>query len=165
MTPGLDWPQGLKKRSSRSEKSSAIQLIEIKTMESLIDQISQCTKSMDVGSLSIVISGGTWLTLGSGDQRSVASHFIKSVVAIQESLKQGFKKHTNFVEACEIALNNLPTGPLENAADNSLRQLLFEHYLSEDYYSSAAKVIASTRMEDEPHSIYYFSPSDKCDGT
>jgi len=108
---------------------------------------------------------GSWLTLGSGDQRTVAGAFVSSVVAAKETLPlaQALDRSPGFVEAAEEALRSLPPSPLENAADNILRHILFEYYVGHDVYSAAAKILATTRMEDEPHSVYFHSPVDKCD--
>jgi len=136
-----------------------------KTMDSLILKIARLVQSKDVEGLANIMRSGSWLTLGSGDQRTVAGAFVSSVVAAKETLPlaQALDRSPGFVEAAEEALRSLPPSPLENAADNILRHILFEYYVGHDVYSAAAKILATTRMEDEPHSVYFHSPVDKCD--
>jgi len=135
-------------------------------MDSLILKIVRLVQSKDVEGLANIMRSGSWLTLGSGDQRTVAGAFVSSFVAAKETLPlaQALDRSPGFVEAAEEALRSLPPSPLENAADNILRHILFEYYVGHDVYSAAAKILATTRMEDEPHSVYFHSPVDKCDG-
>ena len=47
-----------------------------------------------------------------------------------------------------MALSNLPS-VVENAADNKLRQMLFDYKVNEDEdYSGAARILADMRMEE-----------------
>lgn len=62
-------------------------------------------------------------------------------------------------------LGHLPS-TVDGAADNKLRQMLFDYKVNEEgEYSAAARILAGMRMEDDPGSVYFTKPSDKCDGT
>jgi hypothetical protein len=62
-------------------------------------------------------------------------------------------------------LKHLPTTPVDGAADNKVRQMIFEYNINEQGdYSAAAAVLSGMRMEDDKDSVYYFSAADKCDG-
>ena len=62
-------------------------------------------------------------------------------------------------------LKHLPTTPVDGAADNKVRQQIFEYNINEQGdYSAAAAVLSGMRMDDDKGSVYYFSAADKCDG-
>lgn len=54
---------------------------------------------------------------------------------------------------------------MEGAADNTLRQLLFDYKVNEeDDYSTAARILSGVRMEaTDESSVYYMSPLERCD--
>ena len=54
---------------------------------------------------------------------------------------------------------------VEGAADNVLRQLLFDFLVNEEEdYSAAARILAGVRMEAaDEGSVYYMTPLDRCD--
>jgi len=54
---------------------------------------------------------------------------------------------------------------VEGAADNTLRQLLFDYKVNEeDDYSTAASILSGVRMEStDESSVYYMSPLERCD--
>ncbi|OEU09570.1 hypothetical protein FRACYDRAFT_271387 [Fragilariopsis cylindrus CCMP1102] len=61
-------------------------------------------------------------------------------------------------------LKHLPTTPVDGAADNKVRQQIFEYNINEQGdYSAAAAVLSGMRMDDDKGSVYYFSAADKCD--
>ena len=61
-----------------------------------------------------------------------------------------------------IALGNLPA-VVEGAADNTLRNKLFQHHVDEGDYAEAARILSTMRMEDNEGSVYYMKPIEKCD--
>ena len=66
-------------------------------------------------------------------------------------------------------LNHLPPHGVDNAADNTLRNLLFDYLLNEEEdYSGAARILSGVRMdgdgeEEGSMSVYYMPPIDRCD--
>eukprot|EP00549_Striatella_unipunctata_P020136 CAMPEP_0118673972 /NCGR_PEP_ID=MMETSP0800-20121206/631_1 /TAXON_ID=210618 ORGANISM="Striatella unipunctata, Strain CCMP2910" /NCGR_SAMPLE_ID=MMETSP0800 /ASSEMBLY_ACC=CAM_ASM_000638 /LENGTH=369 /DNA_ID=CAMNT_0006569119 /DNA_START=42 /DNA_END=1151 /DNA_ORIENTATION=+ len=99
---------------------------------------------------------------GQGEQRTLAAHFVKAVVASKDFLPAAFSSG-DMMEVMLTTLSHLPT-TVENAADSTLRQKLFEYKVNEDDdYSGAAKVLSEMRMDDVVGSVYYMSPSDTCD--
>jgi len=59
-------------------------------------------------------------------------------------------------------LKHLPP-TVENAADNILRQKIFDYKLNEEEdYSTAAQILSGLRMEDTEGSVYYMPPIERC---
>lgn len=133
-------------------------------MDSFTRTIDASIQSNDYTSLATVFSFGpsSWQSVGQGEQRSLAAHFIKSAIAAPGFLPNAFTSGQMMNVMLE-ALNHLPT-TVEGAADNKLRQMIFEYKVNEEGdYSAAAKVLAGMRMEDNEESVYYTKPEDKCD--
>jgi len=60
-------------------------------------------------------------------------------------------------------LNHLPP-TVENAADNALRQKIFDYKLNEEQdFSTAARILSGLRMEENEGSVYYMPPIERCD--
>lgn len=60
-------------------------------------------------------------------------------------------------------LNHLPP-TVENAADNTLRQKIFDFKVNdEEDYATAARILAGLRMEENETSVYYLPPVERCD--
>ncbi|KAG7366723.1 COP9 signalosome subunit 4 [Nitzschia inconspicua] len=135
-------------------------------MNALIEAIDAGVEASDYASLAQVFSFGpaSWQSLGQGEQRSLAAYFIKSVVAsssfnLQQALTSPPMMNT-FLET----LAHLPTSPVEGAADNKLRQAIFDYKVNEEGdFAAAARVLSGMRMEDDPQSVYFFTPADKCE--
>jgi hypothetical protein len=134
-------------------------------MDSLAQSIDAAVQNSDYDRLSTIFSFGpeSWQSVGQGEQRSLAAHFIKAAVASPSFLPKAFHS-VQMMHVMTETLGHLPS-TVEGAADNKLRQLIFEHKVNEDAdYSAAARVLAGTRMEDDPSSVYYMTPDAKCDG-
>jgi hypothetical protein len=136
-------------------------------MDDLIRTIDTAVNSSDFTTLATVFSFGpqSWQSLGQGEQRSLAAHLIKTVINTSSfHLAQAFASNQMMNVFLET-LSHLPTTPVDGAADNKLRQLIFEHKINEDSdFSAAARILSGMRMEDDQSSVYYFSPAEKCDG-
>ena len=135
-------------------------------METFIRKIDTAVRSVDYGSLSDVFSFGpsSWQSLGQGEQRSLASYLIKTVVRSPSFLPKAFAS-SQMLNVFLECLKHLPATPVEDAADNQLRQMIFEYYVNEEGdYSAAASVLSGMRMDGEKGSVYYFAAADKCDG-
>ena len=132
-------------------------------MDSLLKKIDSAIASRDYTSLATVVSSPAWQSLGGGEQRTIAAYLVKAVVANASAILPGAFQCYPCVRAMEVVLGNLPSSPLENAADNTLRQLLFDYHVKQDDPVSAAKILSTTRMEEDPNSAYYFTAADKCD--
>lgn len=103
-----------------------------------------------------------WHQVGQGEQRSVAAHFVAAAVASPNFLPRAFESE-EVVQVMSTALQFLPS-VVENAADNKLRQMLFEHKVQkEGDYAGAARILIGMRMEDDPSSVYYMDAAAKCD--
>ena len=104
------------------------------------------------------------LFIKKGEQRSLASYFIKAAVETHNFLPKSLfnsEMMTVFLET----LKHLPTTPVDGASDNKLRQMIFEHSINEDGdFSAAAAVLSGMRMDDDKDSIYYFEKADRADG-
>mmetsp|Transcript_52910 Transcript_52910/g.78434 ORF Transcript_52910/g.78434 Transcript_52910/m.78434 type:complete len:220 (+) Transcript_52910:208-867(+) len=139
-------------------------------MEALIRSVDESIRSTDFVKLSSIFthhSFGGWRTLGGGEQRALAAHFVRSAVSppyLTTFLPTALQSSEG-LNVVETALAQLSSGPpVENASDNILRQLMFEHKINEtNDYSGAAKILASLRMEDDPGSVYHMSAADMCD--
>jgi COP9 signalosome complex subunit 4 len=133
-------------------------------MDHLTRTIDAAVQSNDYNALCSVFldhqGPAEWLNVGQGEQRSVAAHFIVAAVNSPSFLPQAFDNE-DVVQVMDVALQFLPS-TVEKAADNTLRQMLFEHKVNkEGDYAGAARVLAGMRMEDE--GVYSMDPAAKCD--
>lgn len=100
-----------------------------------------------------------------GEQRTLASHFIKTAVASPSFFPDAFRS-SQIMTVINTTLNHLPPHGVDDAADNTLRNLLFDYLLNEEEdYSGAARILSGVRMDggDEGSSVYYMPPIDRCD--
>ena len=136
-------------------------------MESLTQTIDAAVQKSDFASLAQVFSVGpsSWQSLGQGEQRSLAAYLIKTAVGSPSfNIQQAFAS-TQMMNVFLESLSHLPTTPVEGAADNKLRQLIFDYKVNEESeFAEAARVLSGIRMEDDQNSVYYFAPAQKCDG-
>lgn len=135
-------------------------------MDAFVQKINACVQNSDYTSLQMVFAAGpsSWQSLGQGEQRSLSAHFIHTAISSPTFLPNAFSSPA-MMDIFLTVLGHLPTTPVENAADNTLRQMIFDRKVNEDGdYSAAARVLSGMRMEDEPGSVYYFTPAEKCDG-
>mmetsp|Transcript_1245 Transcript_1245/g.2732 ORF Transcript_1245/g.2732 Transcript_1245/m.2732 type:complete len:396 (+) Transcript_1245:46-1233(+) len=133
-------------------------------MDAFVQKINACVQNSDYTSLQMVFAGGpsSWQSLGQGEQRSLSAHFIHTAVSSQTFLPQAMSNGA-MMDVFLTALGHLPTTPVENGADNKLRQMIFDYKVNEDGdYSAAARVLSGMRMEDDSKSVCYFDPADKC---
>jgi hypothetical protein len=137
-------------------------------MDSLPATIGTAIRSNDYGTLSRVFSSygaSSWQSLGQGEQRSLAAHFVKSAVAASGTFLPKAFGSAEMMRVMTEALGHLPS-TVEGAADNKLRQLIFEYKVNvESDYAVAARILAGMRMEDDEDNVYYTNPAAKCDGT
>lgn len=134
-------------------------------MERFTGLIETAVQSGDYVSLASVFSFGpsSWQSLGQGEQRSLASFLIKTAVGSSSFLPKAFSSNQMMNIFLET-LKHLPASPVEGAADNRLRQMMFDYYVNEEGdYSAAASVLSGMRMDGEAGSVYYFSAAEKCD--
>jgi COP9 signalosome complex subunit 4 len=130
-------------------------------MEALAQSVTAAIQSSDYAQLSLIFTS-QWQSLGQGEQRTLAAHFVKSAVASSTFLPNAFKSQT-IMSVITATLGHLPP-TVENAADNVLRTKLFDYKVNEEMdYSTAARILAGLRMETNEGSVYYMSPIDRCD--
>jgi len=134
------------------------------TMDALIRTIDTAIQSNDYSTLSTVFSGygqGSWQSVGQGEQRSLASHFLQRALECQTFLPAAFE---HIEDVMVIALGHLPA-TVEGAADSLLRQKLFDYKINADNadYSGAARILGDMRMDDDPTSVYYMEASKRTD--
>ena len=131
------------------------------TMEAKVDA---AVASNDHAALASVFSPlGGWQSLGQGEQKVLASYFIKKAVSTAGFLPGAFASD-QAMSAFAAALGHLPP-TVEGAADNKLRESMFEYKVGEEGdYSGAARILAGLRMDDTEGSVYYMSAADRCDG-
>ena len=135
-------------------------------MEGFARTIDNAVPRKDYAAIAGVFSFGpsSWQSIGQGEQRSLAAHFIKTAVNAAGFLPGAFASGQMMHVLLET-LGHLPS-TVDGAADNKLRQMIFDYKVNEDGdYSAAARVLAGMRMEDDPNSVYYTTPAEKCDGT
>jgi len=135
-------------------------------MDNLIRTIQNAIKTNDFTALATVFSDygpNSWQNVGQGEQRSLAAEFIQQAVA-NESFLSAAVKNSDMMHVMVQALGHLPA-TVPNAADNTLRQALFEAKISDDEpdYSGAARILAAMRMEDDPSSVYFVPTVKKAD--
>ncbi|KAL7498409.1 hypothetical protein ACHAWT_007346 [Skeletonema menzelii] len=131
-------------------------------MEALTQTVSTAIQSSDYTQLSLVFTS-QWQSLGQGEQRTLAAHFIKSAVASPTFFPAAFQSQT-ILSVITATLAHLPP-IVEGAADTQLRQLLFDYKVNEeDDYSTAARILSGVRMEaSDENSVYYMTPLERCD--
>ena len=132
-------------------------------MEAHTSQVDTAVAAGDYVRLATIFAPPSMSRLGQGEQRALAGHFIKKAVSSETFLPKAFAS-SEVMHVMALALGNLPN-IVEGAADNTLRQMLFDYKVNdEEDYSGAARVLAGMRMEDVEGSPYYRTPADKCDG-
>jgi hypothetical protein len=134
-------------------------------MDALADTIDIAVKGNDYAGVAGVFSYGpsSWQSVGQGEQRSLAALFIKTAVAAPGFFPKAFSSG-QMMQVMKETLGHLPS-TVEGAADNTLRLMIFEHKVNEEGdYSGASMILADMRMEDEPGSVYFKTPAEKCDG-
>jgi len=121
-------------------------------MDNLIRTIDTAIAANDVATLQAVFGGfggpNSWQSVGQGEQRSIAAHLIVQAVQNEATFLTP-DNLSNMMDVFVTALSHLPVS-VEHAADNTLRQKIFQHlvHVNGDY-STAARILAGTRMEDE----------------
>eukprot|EP00985_Skeletonema_marinoi_P007261 scaffold3184_cov96-Skeletonema_marinoi.AAC.2 len=132
-------------------------------MEALTQTVSTAIRTSDYPQLSLVFTS-QWQSLGQGEQRTLAAHFIKSAVAASSTFFPAAFQSQTILSVITATLDHLPP-IVEGAADNTLRQLLFEYKVNEEEdYSTAARILSGVRMETtDTSSVYYMSPIERCD--
>eukprot|EP00567_Pseudictyota_dubia_P012596 CAMPEP_0197451122 /NCGR_PEP_ID=MMETSP1175-20131217/27791_1 /TAXON_ID=1003142 /ORGANISM="Triceratium dubium, Strain CCMP147" /LENGTH=390 /DNA_ID=CAMNT_0042983743 /DNA_START=243 /DNA_END=1412 /DNA_ORIENTATION=- len=131
-------------------------------MEQKVDLAIQTSNYATLASIFSSYGVNSWQMLGQGEQRTLAAFLVKRAVASSDFLPKAFGSE-EAMRAMTVALGHLPP-TVENAADNTLRQMMFEYKVNEeDDYRGAAGVLAGLRMEDVDNSVYYMSPADRCD--
>jgi COP9 signalosome complex subunit 4 len=144
-------------------------------MENLIHIIDAAVASNDAVAIQSVFRGNintnsnaststaSWLSLGQGEQRSIAAYCIVAVVKNASFMESSMGL---LLDTYTKILQHLPA-TVENAADNALRNGLFQYMVSEqEDYAGAAKVLSSIRMNsinDDPDGVYQMTPAEKAD--
>jgi hypothetical protein len=132
-------------------------------MDNLTRSIETAIGSNDYKGLASIFGTGSIQSLGQGEQRSLAGYFVRAAVASANFLPAAFSS-AEVMHVMSMALSNLPS-VVENAADNKLRQMLFDYKVNEDEdYSGAARILADMRMEETEGSVYFMTAVDRCDG-
>jgi len=134
-----------------------------------MDQFSQTIETAvannDYATLAAVFGHGpqSFQSMGQGEQRSLAAMFLKTAVNSKTFLPAAFAS-AEAMQALEMALSQLPT-TVENAADSTLRQMLFDYKVNqEEDFSGAARILGGMRMEQTQGSVYFKSAAEICDG-
>lgn len=143
-------------------------------MEYLTRIIDAAIASNDVVAIQSVFRGNinttsnnstteSWLSIGQGEQRSLAAYFIVAAVKNEAFLESSMNA---LLDTYIKVLQHLPA-TVENAADNKLRNQLFQFMVSEqEDYAGAAKILSSMRMNttsDDPDGVYQMTPAEKTD--
>lgn len=134
-------------------------------MEALIGIVNEATASNNYASLHNVFTNG-WNAIGQGEQRSLAAHFIHSAVIREPQFLQASLQRLSEIESVyTTALGHLPT-TVPDAADNKLRQALFEAKIGgeDPDYAAAANILSGLRMEEpDAGSVYSMPAVDRTD--
>mmetsp|Transcript_20834 Transcript_20834/g.45151 ORF Transcript_20834/g.45151 Transcript_20834/m.45151 type:complete len:408 (-) Transcript_20834:180-1403(-) len=141
-------------------------------MDRLTQVINTAVPAKDYGTLSRVFSDhfgspDSWQSVGQGEQRSLAAHFIVRATSEPGFLPAAFSS-AEMMRVMTSVLGHLPA-TVDNAADNQLRQLLFDYLISgqdgnDPDFSGAARVLAGMRMEaDDTNNVYYMSAANRTD--
>ena len=125
--------------------------------------MEEAIQAADYTALSLIFQGESGVSSSTqGEQRSLAASFIKAAVSSSTFLPAAFSSPVA-LSLLKRALSNLPS-TVENAVDNTLRELLFDFHVGEEDYREAAAILANKRMEDMDDSSVYYTPShQKCD--
>ena len=127
----------------------------------LAQSVTTAIQSSDYARLSAIFTS-QWQSIGQGEQRTLSSHFIKSSIAADNFYPDAFRS-PQIMEVITTTLAHLPP-TVENAADNALRQKIFDFKLNEEEdYSTAARILSGLRMEESEGSVYYMQPVDRVD--
>jgi COP9 signalosome complex subunit 4 len=115
-------------------------------MEETIAAIDKAIGQCDYNSI-INIFHVQWNRLGTGEQRSVASHFIQRAVSADEAFVTS--SLPMLLDTYQTALMHLPA-TVENAADTILRRILFRYLVDNEpnEYATAARILAGTRIHE-----------------
>ena len=125
-------------------------------------RIEEAIQTANYTALSSILNGESGSNSSQGEQRSLAAFFIKAAVTSSTFLPAAFSSPQALLFMTR-ALSNLPS-IVENAADNALRELLFEFYVEQENYREAAAILVNKRMEDmDENSVYYTPAHLKCD--
>lgn len=136
------------------------------SLEELSRNVDQAIVEKNLNALESIFSegggssSGTWQGVGQGEQRSLAAHFVQATVKSPDFLKIALPQlETVFARV----LTHLPAS-VPGAADNTLRQKIFDYKVnSEGDYSGAARILSTMRIEDNEESLYYLDPASKTD--
>jgi len=124
-------------------------------------RIEEAIQAADYGALTAIIESSMSST--QGEQRALAATFIKAIVSSSSSFFPKAFSSPNILLLMKRALSNLPS-TVENAADNTLREMLFDYHVGEEEYREAAAILIQKRMEDMDEGSVYYTPSHvKCD--
>lgn len=130
-------------------------------MSDLSISVTNAIQALDYPTLATIFTT-QFPSLGQGEQRTLSAHFIKTIIASPTFLPGGFKSPT-VMDAIGVALKTLPP-VVEGAADNVLRQQIFDYKVNEEEdYATAARILSGMRMEDTEGSVYYMEPIERCD--
>ena len=106
----------------------------------------------------------SWQSVGPGEQRTVAAYFLHKVVITPGFLDTVLQQLNNaliIIPVLTTALSHLPA-VVEGAADNKIREVLFDYYVTDEEYVTAARTLSTMRMEDtDTNNVYYTSAVDK----
>mmetsp|Transcript_21428 Transcript_21428/g.27710 ORF Transcript_21428/g.27710 Transcript_21428/m.27710 type:complete len:401 (+) Transcript_21428:144-1346(+) len=105
----------------------------------------------------------SWQSVGQGEQRSIAAYFIQKATSTPGFLPAAFS-HEEMMQVMTKALGHLPI-TVEKAADNTLRQQMFEYLINSDDadYAGAARILSGMRMEEDAGSVYYMTAAARTD--
>ena len=134
-------------------------------MESITQKIETAILSDDISTLLTHFESHHFLTLGSGEQRTIHASFLKTSLAQQQQSKFLMKAFASqdFIQWLENkCLRHLPI-IVKDAVDNKIRRLLFDYLIQVNQFEHAARVLGTLRMNDEVGNPYYNTPSEKCD--
>jgi COP9 signalosome complex subunit 4 len=134
-------------------------------MEELFSILSKGIANKDYATLASVFSDtgqNSWQSVGQGEQRSVAAHFIHACVTAESFLPNAFCQ-PDMLSVCQTALSHLPA-TVEDAADNTLRLSMFDYMVAQEDpdYATAARILGAMRMEVDL-GVYYMPPAARCD--
>lgn len=134
-------------------------------MDQFTQTVETAVTNNDYASLAAVFGHGpqSFQSMGQGEQRSLAAFFLKTAVNSKTFLPAAFAS-AEAMRALEVALSQLPA-TVENAADSTLRQMLFDYKVNqEEDFSGAARILGGMRMEQTQGSVYHMTPAEICDG-
>lgn len=130
-------------------------------MEFFTRKVDAAIASNDEAALCQIFSATGMTSLGQGEQRALCGYLVKKAVTTPHFLPMAFK---NLIPVFTSCLSNLPL-VVDNAADSTLRIMMFDYLVSEESaYSAAARILGGMRMDSDPNSTYYKSPAETCDG-